>query len=90
MEGVQTSRWLQKAPVQEYKENYGAWMLVTRKERRGQRRGGYRPPEPPATTNRQATPMNMESDDLRADSQFAILDRLNGNDTDHPQEVETT
>lgn len=66
-----------KTAEHDFKNNFGAWMLVTRRDRRGQRRGGsmqgagYRGPG-----IRQATPRNADTGHLETSSRFAMLDGL--------------
>nr|GMD89647.1 uncharacterized protein LOC109179535 isoform X2 [Ipomoea batatas] len=59
-----------------YKENFGAWMLVTRKERRGQRRGDNRTPGTLDRGRQQTQQTNANTENLVANSRYAALENL--------------
>lgn len=67
-------------PTRDLKQNFGDWMLVARKERRGQRRGGIPPTGTPPNGRNQSPPANTGGRVTLANSRFAILDGLNDND----------
>nr|GMD42425.1 uncharacterized protein LOC109156274 [Ipomoea batatas] len=64
------------APTRNYKDNFGAWMLVTKKDRRGQRRPDNRPPGPPGRGRNQNATLNPNPRAMATSSRFAALEQL--------------
>lgn len=63
-------------PTRDYKENFGAWMLVARKERRAPRRTGYNVPDQARNTNFQRRPPADPAKQPAQGSRFAALNGL--------------
>nr|GMD52542.1 uncharacterized protein LOC109179535 isoform X2 [Ipomoea batatas] len=71
-------------PVRDLKQNFGEWMLVARKERGGNRRGGARPQDPPIQSHAQPSPPPADREGPQLSARYAILEDLDGLMADDP------
>nr|GMD14426.1 uncharacterized protein LOC109179535 isoform X2 [Ipomoea batatas] len=81
---VQPGAQRKKAPVQDYKEDYGAWMLVTRKDRRGQRMENHNPGSHNRDHNRNQSNYTNPAG-LVTNSRYAVLEQMNDTETEYAQ-----
>ncbi|XP_031119048.1 uncharacterized protein LOC116022464 [Ipomoea triloba] len=63
-------------PARNYKENFGAWMLVTRKDRKGQRRPDNQSQGQPDRGRNQNPARKTNSTAMETGSQYAALEHL--------------
>lgn len=63
-------------PVQHFKDNFGPWMLVTWKDRRGQGRGNNRPTSGRQLAGNNTITPRFPTVGLESQSHFAVLDGL--------------
>ncbi|XP_031106253.1 uncharacterized protein LOC116010899 [Ipomoea triloba] len=67
-------------PTRDLRQNFGEWMLVARKDKRGLRRGGNQTTEPPNNSRSQVSLANTARGGCQLNSRFAILDGLDDNE----------
>lgn len=72
---AQTKAQSARIPEQVFKDDYGSWMLVTKSDRRGQRRGGK-----PQTTGQRNAQRAGNSEHVQTSSRFAMLEGFEENE----------
>lgn len=77
--------------TRDFSSNFGEWMLVARRDRKGPQKGGFRSPGQAAFEQQQNRTSNMGTQRLTTNSRFAILEGLEeGGEGDRNNDMQMT